>query len=227
MHYTVSGVSRILAVFLCLWGLAGSVDAADARVGDTIDAAREKMGRPTGEVRHGEQLILLYDRGTVEAYQGHVVQVDLMSTVDLRDQREKSERAMAQHRRKIRAERNQRVAAGRRELARVERDEEGFAKKPVSEQVAYWNDFKRKYPDAELPGAYGEAHAALAEEQAAERKKRETDALAAASVPTKKLSSGKQRKLNRRMVPGEAVETPPHVVKYRQVGGSIKQWPYD
>ena len=181
---------------------------------------------PRAKCDAGEQLILLYDRGTVETYQGHVVQVDLMSTVDLRDQREKSERAMARHRQKIEAERSQRVAAGRRELARVERDED-FAKKPVSELVAYWNDFKRKYPDAELPGAYGEAHAALAEEQAAERKKRETDALAAASVPTKKLSSGKQRKLNRRMVPGEAVETPPHVVKYRQVGGSIKQWPYD
>ena len=220
MRYTTIRVSWVLALLICTHGLAGSVQAENARVGDTVEQVRDKMGRPTGEAHRGEMLLLQYDRGTVETYEGYVVKVDLVTPAQLRVQREKSERAMAKHARAMKAQRDQRIAEGKRELTRIEGDEE-FAEKSAADQVDYWEQFKKKYPEVPLPDAYNTASEELAKEEEAARKQAEEEALAAKPKPTPRYSSHQRRKMARRVPPGTTVETPPYLVKYRKVGGNL------
>jgi hypothetical protein len=220
VRYTKVGVSWGLVLLLCIFGVAGSVEAADARVGDTVEQVLDKMGRPAGEARSGELLLLTYDRGTVETYEGYVVKVDLVTPAQLRAQQEKAARAMARRAAEIKAQRDRRMAEGRKELARIEGDE-AFAEKPAADQVAYWEEFKKKYPEVPLPASYTKARDALTKEEEAARKKREEEALAAQPEPTPRYSSHERRRRARRVAPGATVETPSYLVEYRRVGGNL------
>ncbi len=184
-----------LALYLVLAGFSViSSPAASVAPGDTVETVRDKLGRPSGEAKHGNHTILYYDRGTVEVFEGHVVEVDLVSRAEAEEQKRKLRMAEQQRSRESAARRDALAAEGRAEKARALKDAE-FKDRPPEEQVAFWQDFMRRYPDVSVTEQYTEAQQSLqaAEEERA-RLERESSTV---EQPKPRLSKRRWRKAQR------------------------------
>jgi hypothetical protein len=212
------------AVALVLGLVALTAWGADVELGDKEEDVRLRLGVPQGEVQQGDHLLLIYDRGTIDIFEGHVVKADLVSERD-REERERREKAVAE-RQRLRQEQQRRKALLEGQAAiKTTLADEAFLEKPAVEQVRYWDTLKRKYPGVTLPAEYEEARKTVKQEQAAERERLEQERLAAeaAAAAKPKLSASKERKEKRRLVPGEPVKTAPYTVPYRRLGGNIER----
>lgn len=109
--------------------------------GATLEEVRTVFGAPSGQVRAGERHLLYYERGAVELVNGRVTRVDLRSPEEQAAQDAREARAQAE-RATRRAQRIEEGTALRdRRLA-----DEAFRSAPVAYQVAFWEDFARRYP---------------------------------------------------------------------------------
>ena len=212
------------AVALVLGLVALTAWGANVELGDTEEDVRLRLGVPQGEVQQGDHLLLIYDRGTVDIYEGHVVKSDLVSEREA-EERDRREKAVAE-RQRLRQEQERRKALLEGDAAiKTTLADETFLEKPAIEQVQTWETLKRKYPSVTLPAEYEEARKTVKQEKAAEQEQLEQERLAAeaAAAAKPKLSSSKARKEKRRLVPGEPVKTAPYTVPYRRLGGNIER----
>ncbi len=127
-----------LALLLIL-PLAGF--ATEVKPGATVDEVRATLGVPRGQVQTGARNVLYYDRGEVELTAGTVTRVSLLDdkAYALREARRA---AIAE---RVREENASRTAAGEALKARLLASA-AFEKAPLGYQVAYWEDFSRRYP---------------------------------------------------------------------------------
>ena len=127
--------------FVFLLALPLILPAAEVRPGDTLDEVRAALGAPNGQLRVGDRHLLYYDRGEIELRSGAVTRVALLSEADysaLEAQRGRMREEQEIRRARLSAE-------GEALKARMLADP-SFLAAPLAYQVAFWENFSRRYP---------------------------------------------------------------------------------
>ena len=141
-------------LLLALLLLSGPVSAVDR--GATPDAVRAELGEPDGQLLLGARLLYTYPRGEVEFISNAVVRAELISAEQLA-LRQAAQQAEADRQRAwAEARRELRLQEGSDALARL-RSDTAFPLRPASEQVAWWQAFRQRYPEIGVDASYSEA----------------------------------------------------------------------
>ncbi len=145
-------------VLMSAW--VGATVAMAVQVGDSYEQVIDELGTPSGLVDAGTFTWLQFDRGTVKLSDGRVVQASLISQqeLEMRRLRERDERA-------------RRIAAGQAVKDAY------FANPTVytwtaAQQLAFWHDFRMRYPEIPADVEYMGALNQYRVEQAALRRER-------------------------------------------------------
>ena len=121
--------------------LISVLSASEVAIGAGRAEVLAILGEPRGEATAGPREILYYERGSVQLNHGIVTKVGIISE-------EQHARRLAETER-LKAESEMRQARltseGEAQKARKLADQ-GFNSAPLSYQVAFWEDFARKYP---------------------------------------------------------------------------------
>lgn len=121
--------------------VVSSASAGGIAPGASVDEVRAVLGKPAGQMRLGDRHMLYYAHGSVELTDGRVTRVDLRSAEEQTALAAKEERRQNE----LMARRGQLVKEGTalrdRKLA-----DAAFLNAPVAYQVAFWEDFARRYP---------------------------------------------------------------------------------
>lgn len=125
------------------------VAAAGISIGDDLETALAKLGKPIGTIELREKTLLLYPEGEIVLKEDAVIEIDLLS-----DEQFKAEQA------RLRIEREEWLIeqAKREELYRKEgesilKDKRGstaFASLPAKDRVDYWRSFQIRYPSIDV-----------------------------------------------------------------------------
>ncbi len=110
---------------------------ADIQPGSKAEDVYSELGAPRGQAAVGERQLLYYDRGEVELQDGVVTRVAFLSDKELAN------------REAHRAEIAERLEASNAEGEAIKAQKVAdltFQKAPPSVQLAFWQDFARRYP---------------------------------------------------------------------------------
>jgi len=159
-----------------LVSLSLGLSAAEVRLGDSFGAVKAVLGEPRGQVRTGSRQLLYFDRGEVELQTGAVSRVALLSGDEYSALETKRAAAAMRMREQQEARFGQLRDEGRRIMARRLADPVFQAATPT-DQVGFWEDFSRRYPDVDCsaPLAVARQHriaqieASLVQEEQARR----------------------------------------------------------
>ena len=135
----------LMLTLLCTPGLKADLGEQSVEIGDTRARVIEVLGKPQGAFRAGERELLQFRKGEVTLEHGKVTKVKVVSAAE-RKQLEERARVRAQAAAASRAEH---LSAGRAEKA-AKLEDEGFAALPIQEQVAYWRNFSKRYPQVSV-----------------------------------------------------------------------------
>lgn len=146
--------------------------AAEVKPGDSFASVKSTLGSPRGQLKLGERDLFYYDRGEVELRSGVVTRVMLRSEAD---------QAALDARRSADAQRVREEQEIRRARLMVEGDalkarklsDPAFLAAPLSYQVAFWEDFSRRYSDVPSAEQLQTARARFAVEVADQRRQTE------------------------------------------------------
>ena len=142
------------ALLLSLLMMAGTGIAVEP--GASPAAVRAELGEPDGQLLLGARLLYTYARGEVEFISNAVVRADLISAEQLH-LRQAAKTAEAERQRAwADARRELRLQEGQTALARV-REDATFPLRPASEQVAWWQSFRQRYPELGVDASYSDA----------------------------------------------------------------------
>jgi hypothetical protein len=134
------------ALIALLVTLALNLSAAEVQTGDTFKEVSSKMGPPCGQLRLGDRHLLYYERGEIELRSGIVSRVALLSADDYAALEAKRVANATRVREEQAVRRAQLSAEGEKLMARKLADA-AFQTAPLAFQVAFWEDFARRYPD--------------------------------------------------------------------------------
>jgi PAS domain-containing protein len=128
-------------VIFLVCALTSALAADDVRPGASLGEVQAVLGPPNGEAQINDRQLLYYERGTVELRDGRVTKVALRTVEEhaaliAREERMRTERENVRAR--VLAEGN---ALRERKLA-----DAMFQAAPAAHQVAFWEDFARRYP---------------------------------------------------------------------------------
>lgn len=127
--------------------------AQDVKRGDSRESVLEKLGNPRGRLTSGDYEVYTYERGKIELRNGHVVEVDLISAAEAETLR------VAKEKRLMEIDVATREAAERRRVEGPQILNERltntyFRSLPAGDQLAYWDSFKKLYPEVDASGPY-------------------------------------------------------------------------
>jgi hypothetical protein len=149
--------------------MTAALSGAEVSPGASLDEVRATLGKPNGQMQLGSRQVLLYERGSVELNAGRVTRVDLRSEEEQAALAAREERLQSQ----LSAQRSHSLAEGTalrdRKLA-----DAAFLASPVAYQVAFWEDFSRRYPAVPCAEPLTIARLKLGE-QLEEKARREAD----------------------------------------------------
>ena len=123
-----------------------SLAASEVRLGDNFANVKQALGVPRGQLRVGDRQLLYFDRGEIELQAGLVSRVALLSAEEHAVLETKRAALAARIREEQEIRRTQLSAEGERLMARKLADP-AFQAAPAAYQVAFWEDFSRRYPD--------------------------------------------------------------------------------
>ncbi|HKB89578.1 MAG TPA: hypothetical protein VKC60_03555 [Opitutaceae bacterium] len=146
MHARLAFIFRTALLFSLVTGVTF---AAQIAMGDSYEKVVGALGRPQGEVHIGQDTILDYERGRVELHEGKVVSSDLLSEAEA-TKRDELQRAAAQKEQERRASH---LSEGKVLKAETSSDPD-FAARPASQQLAFWQDFRARYPEIPSDDVY-------------------------------------------------------------------------
>ena len=137
-------VPMLLVMLLCSLAVAHAAESEAVPVqGDAVARVTELLGEPQGYMRIAGLEVFLYERGRVEARDGVVTAVDLLSHIELAAYRVEQQRIQAQQER----ERRERLREGLELRDRMLTDP-AFAARPLADRLAFWQSFRHRYPGA-------------------------------------------------------------------------------
>lgn len=140
----------------------GNVDAVT--VGDSRAAVTQELGEPEGRMKFGAMEVLTYERGEVELEDGVVIREGIISAEEAETRRIRREAEEAERRERLIAEG---TALKEQRLA-----DPGFHTSTATHRVAFWESFRKKYPDVPVDKvSYDAARKEFELEQAAEKAK--------------------------------------------------------
>jgi hypothetical protein len=139
--------------------------AGEVRLGDNSEEVRSTLGAPRGRTQIGTREIFYYDRGEVELNAGTVTRVALRS-VDEQLALDAKREADAQRYREEQETHFARMTADGEELKARKLHDPVFQATPAAYQVAFWEDFSRRYTEVPCAEQLEVAQARLAESQA-------------------------------------------------------------
>lgn len=154
---------------ICLALVLATLVSAEVRTGESLDQVRAILGTPNGEVQLGDRVLLYYDRGTVELQEGRVTKVALRS--------EEEHAVLLARETRLRAEQEEqraRLLAEGAALKDRKLADGSFQSAPVSQQIAFWEDFARRYPGVSVADPLSVARLRL-NEQIAEQRRRDDE----------------------------------------------------
>ena len=141
-------------------------------VGDLSADVHRVLGEPQGYIKSGGTEFLLYDRGRVELKDGVVTGVDLVSA-----ETAEAMRLAREQQRAARAEASRRRRETLREAGETLRlqklGDPAFQSAAAGEQLAFWQQFRRRYRDVNVDFEYAQAlarHRQELEKDALERR---------------------------------------------------------
>lgn len=151
-------------VFALLVLLPLGLVARDVQPGDSVATVLSELGVPRGRLQVGNRERLCFDRGEVEVRAGVVTRVALRSD----EAQAAFEERSAANAERVRNERARLTEAGEALKARKLADAT-FRSAPLSYQVAFWEDFARKYSTVPCKEELTLARLHLAEQEEAIR----------------------------------------------------------
>lgn len=138
-------VMRIIPhALLCLLPL--SIAIAEVPLGATLEQVRATLGQARGQAEAVDRLLLYYERGEVELQDGIVTRVALMPRAEF-EAGAAQRAAEAQRLRDAQDIRRAELKAEGEALRMRQLADPAFRGAPAERQVAFWEDFARRYPD--------------------------------------------------------------------------------
>ncbi len=122
---------------------------ANLEVGDHLETALEKLGKPIGTIELRDKTLLLYPQGEVELRDGEVIEFDLMTEAEFAADQERLRR----EREEWEAEQARRIAAHTEEgeaIKAAKMSSSAFAALPAKDKVDYWRSFQIRYPAVDV-----------------------------------------------------------------------------
>jgi hypothetical protein len=147
---------RLWMVMLAWVASGGLALAADIGPGSTLSNVVAGLGQPRGYIRAGTYLLLDYERGKVELESNVVVRCSIMTESELADRKAREARQAELNRAWAEAQRSHRIAEGTR-LRDHKLADPYFLGMPAHQQVAFWRDFRVKYPEVDVDREYSAA----------------------------------------------------------------------
>jgi hypothetical protein len=139
---------KALAVLLLL-AAPVLAHATDIHPGDSLATVQAALGAPRSQMQLGDKLVLIYDCGQVKLVDGKVVSTSFVSAEDLAAQ-QAQEKAAADQAAQLRA---QHIAEGQALKAQVLADPRFNYVQPA-QQVAFWQNFRLRYPEVSCDDEY-------------------------------------------------------------------------
>jgi len=144
----------VLAMLGCLGGLRAY--GADIEVGDTLQQVIAELGTPSGSMAVGSYKLLYYERGKVELSDGRVTGFDLVSAEVAEARR--LERQLREEQERLDRERELARLFAEGSARRLEvLGNADFMASPAADRVAFWQDFRKRYPGVSLGSEYTQA----------------------------------------------------------------------
>jgi len=148
--------------------LALPVPASTPQAGDDKETVVALLGRPDAAITSLEREVWFYERGKVVLEEDRVMETNLLTAEELEAERARRERAEA---RQAQQAHEAGVALKQAKLA-----DPLFRGAPAEQQVAFWQDFKNRYPGVAVDAEYTLAlQQALREQTEALRQVREAE----------------------------------------------------
>ena len=159
-------------VLLILPVISLSMAANAVKPGDKLADVRSNLGAPRGQAHVGDREIFYYDRGEVESKSGVVIRASLRTEEEQAalDAKRSLEARRVLEEREIR---QARLNAEGDELKARKLADVSFRTSPLSFQVAFWEDFSRRYPGVASAEPLLEARTRLVGETEDKRKQLE------------------------------------------------------
>ena len=133
--------------------LVGTQSVSALEIGDSADSVIRELGPPTGHIRTSQRELLSYPRGEVELISNRVSRFEIVSAEEAVTRIRAREEALENNRRWAATQQAVLHEQGTLELARV-RDDTAFAFRSAEDQVAYWKDFRRRFPTVDVRDDY-------------------------------------------------------------------------
>lgn len=165
--------------------------ATEVAIGATLAEVRAALGRPSGQLKAGGRHLVYFDRGSVELVNDRVANVALRTPVEQAalDAREERVRGEAE------ARRAEIVAAGTA-LRDGKLADAAFQGAPVAYQVAFWEDFSRRYPGVNCTEPLAIARLKL-NEQVEEKARKAEEARRLADLEARIAAAEQEREVTR------------------------------
>jgi hypothetical protein len=160
-----------------LWLLPLALGAAEVRPGDTLPAVKAALGAPNGQVHRRDVQLLYYDRGEIELREGAVTRVALRTAGEQAAWQARNA-TIARHAEEFRELYRARLRTEGAALKRHKLDDPDFAAAPAAYQVAFWEDFSRRFADISCDDQLAAARLRLAGELATRRQHEQEERLA-------------------------------------------------
>ncbi|MEO0509063.1 MAG: hypothetical protein AAF065_04270 [Verrucomicrobiota bacterium] len=125
-------------------------------LGDDLETALERLGKPIGTIELRDKTLLLYPQGEIALREVKITEIDLMSDEEFaadqeRIKQEREEWQMAQERRAIRhTEEGKSIKADKLSSS-------AFAALPAKDRVDYWRSFQIRYTGVDVSDEIGRA----------------------------------------------------------------------
>jgi hypothetical protein len=146
--------SVFLVVTLIFAGcMIAPLPALSISVGDTADEVVSELGPPDRLIQINNSQTMYFERGIVEIADDLVISADLISEAALvkRLEREAVERAIREEELRIQRERRMQEGA---EALELKLEDSNFISASAAKRLAYWREFRRKYPEIAMPEDY-------------------------------------------------------------------------
>lgn len=140
-----------LIVLVCLSFSGGRAESPpepaplELQVGDSTEKVIRLLGEPKGKMESGDFSIYYYKLGSIHINAGKISSLDLISEEEWQRRRTVEETARAARKEK-----------GEELLASIKADEQ-FAALPAGNRLAFWEQFRRDYPEVDVYVLYSQA----------------------------------------------------------------------